>query len=119
MLDRRNEQRSRTYRGGQVAFNNRWSTMECLVRNLSEGGARIEFAEPAFIPDDLDLIVPLRGYSTSVRVVWRQARAMGVSFVEKNTGTIIPIEVARQIRKLKTERDMLARRVKELSGSLT
>jgi len=119
MLERRHERRSRTYLGGQVAFNNRWSTMECLVRNLSEGGASLEFAEPSFLPDDLELIIPLRGCSSTARVVWRGARTLGVSFVERNSGKVVPIEVARQIRKLKAERDVLARRVKELSEGLT
>lgn len=119
MLERRNERRRPTYLGGQVAFNNRWSTMECVVRNLSEGGARLDFAEPAFLPDDLELIIPLRGVTSSVRVVWRDARSLGVSLAERITRTIIPIEAARQIRKLKAERDVLARRVRELSEGFT
>lgn len=117
MLDRRNEHRGRTYLGGQIAFNNRWSTIDCLVRNMSESGARIEFANPVLVPSDLELIIPLRGNSRRVRVVWRQAKALGISFVDKDAGTVFPIEAARQIRKLKAERDMLARRVRDLSES--
>ena len=105
--------------GGSVAFNNRWSTMECLVRDMSPHGARLEFAEPAFLPDDLDLIIPLRSYSRRVRVVWRDRRSVGVTFVEQESATVIPIDTARQIRRLKDERDALARRVKQLTDTLT
>ncbi|SFN13484.1 PilZ domain-containing protein [Pleomorphomonas diazotrophica] len=117
MLDRRREHRGRTYLGGQVAFNNRWCTVDCLVRNMSQGGARIEFPEPVLLPSDLELLIPLKGHSRRVRVMWKQAKALGVSFLDRDSGTVVPIEVARQIRKLKAERDALARRVRDLSES--
>lgn len=117
MLERRREHRGRTYLGGQVAFNNRWCTIDCLVRNMSESGARLEFPQPVLVPNDLDLIISTRGYSRRVRVVWKHAKALGISFVDRVGGTVIPIELARQMRKLKAERDMLARRVKDLSES--
>lgn len=117
MLDRRRDHRGRTYLGGQIAFNNRWCTIDCLVRNMSQRGAKLEFPEPVLVPSELDLIIPLRGYSRRVRVIWKQAKALGVSFADTSDGTVVPIELARQIRKLKAERDMLARRVRDLSES--
>lgn len=117
MLDRRREHRGRTYLGGQIAFNNRWCTIDCLVRNVSQSGARLEFPLPVLVPSELDLIIPVKGYSRRVRVVWKQATTLGVAFTDTNTGTVVPIELARQIRKLKAERDKLAQRVKDLSES--
>lgn len=117
MLDRRRERRGRTYLGGQVAFNNRWCTIDCLVRNMSQQGARIEFPEPVLLPGEFDLMIPLKGHSRRVRVIWKQAKALGVAFAEPDTGAVVPIELARQIRKLKEERDRLAQRVKDLSES--
>jgi hypothetical protein len=116
MLDRRREHRGRTYLGGKIAFNNRWCTIDCLVRNMSEGGAKLEFAEPVQVPGELDLIIPMKGDSRRVQVVWRRAKTLGITFVDK-AGSVIPIDAARKIRKLKEERDMLARRVRELSES--
>ena len=117
MLDRRTEHRGRTYLGGQIAFSNRWCTIDCLVRNMSRGGAKLEFAEPVLVPSELDLIIPLKGDSRRVQVVWRRAKSLGVSFGDKDWGTVVPIDAARQIRKLKDERDALARRVRDLSES--
>jgi len=117
MLDRRREHRGRTYLGGQVAFNNRWCTIDCLVRNMSQTGAKIEFAHAVLLPSEFDLIVSQKGDSRRVCVIWRQATALGVSFADPDAGAVVPIEWARQMRKLKTERDMLARRVRDLNGS--
>jgi hypothetical protein len=36
--------RSRTLLGGVIAFNDRASTMDCQVRNLSAGGAKVTFS---------------------------------------------------------------------------
>lgn len=116
MLDRRREHRGRTYLGGRVAFNNRWCTIDCLVRNMSRDGAKLEFVNPVLVPDELDLIIPSRGDSRRVQVVWRRPTTLGVSFADK-AGTVIPIDAARQIRKLREERDMLARRIRDLSES--
>jgi len=118
MLDRRRERRGRTYLGGQVAFNNRWCTIDCLVRNMSQSGAKIEFPHPVLLPSEFDLIITQKGNSRPVRIVWRQATALGISFVDTDFCKVVPIELARQIRKLKAEREILARRVKDLSEPL-
>ena len=117
MFDRRGEHRGRTYLGGQVAFNNRCSTIDCLVRNMSQSGAKIEFARAVLVPSEFELIIPQRGNSRRAHIVWREAKALGISFLDPDVGAVIPIEVARRIRKLKAERDMLAQRVRELTGS--
>lgn len=117
MLDRRSERRGRTYLGSKVAFNNRWCTIDCLVRNMSQGGAKLEFPHPVLVPRELDLIIPLKGNSRRVQVVWKRDKALGVSFVDTSADMAVPIELARQIRKLKAERDKLAQRVRDLSES--
>lgn len=117
MLDRRKEHRGRTYLGGQAVFNNRWSTIDCLVRNMSESGARLEFPGSVFLPEEFELVIRQRGNSRRVRIAWREAKSLGISFLDPDFGPVVPIELARQIRKLKAERDMLAQRVRDLSES--
>jgi hypothetical protein len=43
MLERRQHPRNRVYYGGMIAFNARNSTLACVVRNVSNRGAKIEF----------------------------------------------------------------------------
>ena len=40
--ENRNEQRHHTLKPGLIVFNNGFSTIECTVRNLSEGGAQLK-----------------------------------------------------------------------------
>lgn len=116
MQERRSEQRGRTYLGGRVAFNNRWSTVNCLIRNMSAHGAMIEFSDPVVLPGDFELTLYPKGSSLSARVVWRDATTAGIEFLDsKPATTAMPIAAARQIRNLKTERNKLARRVRDLS----
>ena len=115
MQDRRKEQRGRTYLGSEVAFNNRCSTIDCSVRNMSQSGAKLEFAHTALIPSEFDLMIRQKGSIRRARLVWRRELAAGVAFIASETGAFGSNETARQIRKLETERETLARRVADLS----
>ena len=79
MTERRQHPRQRVYYGGMVAFNMRKSTLECVVRNFSQFGARIEFDNAALIPDEVDFNIEHRGLSCLARLVWRDRDAAGLS----------------------------------------
>jgi PilZ domain len=115
MQERRNVHRGRTYLRGRVAFNNRCSTIDCLVRNLSQNGAKLVFSHPATIPGEFDLMIQQKGNSRRARIVWRQEVEAGVAFLASHAEAVVSIETARRIRRLEEERDSLARRVAELS----
>ncbi len=106
--------RSRTYLGGRIVFNGRSSTMDCLIRNLSENGALLEFAEPIVPCHEVDLCILSRALSLKARVVWCDGTRVGVSTKQANSGSVIPLETARLIRKLRADRAALAKRVAEL-----
>jgi PilZ domain len=114
MLDRRKVHRGRCYLGGQVVFNNRFSTMDCLVRNFSEAGAKIVFTNPATIPGEFDLSIRQRN-SRRAHIVWRSETEAGVAFLPSRSSSVVSIEAALKIRKLEAERDALVRRVAQLS----
>jgi hypothetical protein len=118
MRERRRDQRLRTYLGGRITFNNRFSTMDCLVRNMSRKGARLVFAGPVVLPFEFDIQIHNKGESRTGRVVWCSETHVGISLVEPECATVVSIETARRIRKLEAERDALARRVAELSEPL-
>jgi hypothetical protein len=115
MEDRRKTFRGRTYLGGQVAFNGRRSTADCLVRNLTHEGAKIVFGAPATIPDEFDLIIPQKGDSRRTRIIWRREMDAGVVFLPSDARAVVPLGAARKIRQLEAERETLARRVAQLS----
>jgi hypothetical protein len=113
--ERRKSQRLRTYLGGTIAFNNRYSTLECLVRNLSPEGARLAFPHPVVLPLEFDLQIRNRGESRRGRLVWRDETQAGIILSAPDLGSVVSIEAARRLRKLEADRDQLARRVAELS----
>lgn len=115
MQERRRVARSRTYLGGHIAFNNRYSACDCLVRDLSQHGARIVFAHPMALADEFDLTILQKGVSRRTQVIWRLKLEWGVEFMAAQASSVLSIETAREIRRLQAERQRLARRVAELS----
>jgi hypothetical protein len=103
MLERRQFPRNRVYYGGMVAFNARNSTLACVVRNVSNRGAKIEFDNATMLPDRVDFEIARRGLSYSARLVWRDADAAGLVFsngpeTAQRTSEIIPLDLARKLR---------------------
>jgi hypothetical protein len=73
------EVRRRVLKGARIAFNDHATTMDCVVRNLSDRGACLNVESPIGIPDSFDLLVD----DASVRhcrVTWRRATQIGVAF---------------------------------------
>jgi len=115
MEERRKAQRLRTYLGGEVEFHPQCSRLECLVRNLSPNGAKLTFPRPAMIPDIFNLTIPQNGDHRNVRLVWRNAREVGVQFEEMAAAPVISLETARRIRAIEVEFKALAERVADLA----
>jgi hypothetical protein len=80
MRERRHEFRRRVYYGGRLAFNDRKSTLDCIVRNFSQAGARIEVDEAVILPDQLDLAIERHSVAFLTRIIWRRQHAVGLAF---------------------------------------
>jgi len=99
VLERRQYPRNRVYYGGMVAFNARNSTLDCVVRNFSQRGAKIEFENSAMLPDRVDFEVARRGLSCLARLVWRDQNAAGLMFSEeREMGDVVSLDWARKLR---------------------
>lgn len=63
-----------------VVFDGGRVRLDCLIRNLSDGGAKLEFATVRGIPQSFDLLVP--GHRPQhCRVAWRALKELGVQFM--------------------------------------
>jgi hypothetical protein len=80
---RRSSQRKRTLLKGQVVFNNRASALDCTVRDLSDTGARVTFADVSIPPPEFELEIPSKGLRVQARLVWSRGATHGVAFSEK------------------------------------
>jgi len=115
MRERREFQRRRTFLGGRLAFNNQYGAIDCLVRNMSQNGAKLVFEGTVLLPGEFDLMLPQKGERCHARVVWRQQDEAGVTFLQAGGESVVSIEMARRIKRLETDRAALQARVAELT----
>lgn len=109
MSERRKAARRRTYLGGRASYEKPVSSDECLVRDRSPGGARIEFSGATPVPDAFDLTIRDSGETRRVRVVWRDGLRVGVAYESAELPSAA--EAARRIHKLEADRNALALRL--------
>ena len=74
--------RMRTLIAAKISFNNGQSTLDCLIRNLSDTGAKLIVSEAIALPDRFDLFIPQKSVTRRGRIVWRRGEEMGVRFDE-------------------------------------
>jgi hypothetical protein len=84
-MDRRNQERrrgarSRVFKGAKI-FLGKSSIIDCVVRNVTNSGARIHMPNTVDLPEAFDLTLD-GGYSfRTCRVVWRSVTEAGVRFI--------------------------------------
>ena len=83
MQERRRAERPRQFLGGRILFNERCSTFDCLVRDMTVHGARLHLPSTTGMPGAFELTVAAKQESHPARVVWRNDTQAGVEFVEK------------------------------------
>ncbi len=77
--ERRSAPRLRTFKSGKIVFNNDFSVFDCVVRNMTEHGACLEFGSVVGVPASFELRLA-DGTRHICHLVWRFDNRMGVSF---------------------------------------
>jgi hypothetical protein len=80
MKERRAVSRQKAFLQGRIFFNNRRTSVDCLIRDISEHGARLKFAGTTVTPDVVELHIPAKEESYRAKVIWRNADEIGVTF---------------------------------------
>jgi hypothetical protein len=83
MKDRRALVRHRTFIQGRIYFNNGMSSVDCIVRDLTEGGSRLEVPETVALPDAFELFLPNKDESFHAKVAWRKGNSIGISWTSE------------------------------------
>lgn len=115
--ERRQSARNRTFIGGQIIFNQRQSTLDCTVRNLSDGGALLVLSKAVVTPESYEIYFPLKRESRMVRSRWRDGERQGVAFTSstKSDGEPVPLDLMRRLKRLEQENAALKVRIAELN----
>ena len=115
MDERRASRRQKSFLRGVVYFDKRRSETACLVRDLSEDGARIILSQTITIPDLIELEIPQREQTIIARVEWRRADEAGLSFCKPNISTTQrEDQLIKRIAELEAEIATLQRTIRRL-----
>jgi uncharacterized protein YceH (UPF0502 family) len=122
MSERRRSTRQKSFLRGCIYFNNRRSATDCLIRDISETGARLIFSDTVTIPDKVELYIPQKDETLRAHVQWRHGDEVGVAFGALATGKgKHDDELAGRVEKLEAEiaalRKMLKRLKSEVAGN--
>ena len=101
-----------------------------MVRDLSDGGARLELSENVIIPDTVELYIPKKEETFHAQVRWRRFKEVGVAYVDgKNGGGAYEheapangghkgLELGDRMQKLEAEIVSLKRTIKNLEDDM-
>ena len=113
MQDRRHSVRNRVLLGGVAEINESGSTMDCVVRNLSEQGACVELESAAKLPDQMRVTIAQKGRSFLAQMIWRQANRVGLAFRTMIADTAAD-DLDARLRRSEKKKRQLQRRINEL-----
>lgn len=119
MLDRRKNFRGRVYYGARIAFNERRSTMSCILRNFSHAGVRADIVNPGLLADEFDLTVAAKGLAFRARMVWQRGGEAGLAFRDpRQVPVAMTLDWALRLRAAERANRALLQRVEQLSREL-
>ncbi len=79
MEELRKSPRMRALKGARIVYNHGTSTRDCLIKNMSSGGAKILVETTIGLPDDFILSFD-DGEQHACHVRWRKLAEIGVEF---------------------------------------
>ena len=85
------ERRQRVLKKAIVSYADRAITVECMARDLSSNGVKLQSMQPLPIPDNFHLEIPMDGISVDCQVRWRNGTTLGAAFIS-------PIQIEERVR---------------------
>jgi hypothetical protein len=105
MMKERDSERILAFLKATVRYQNKNVTMDCIVRNISQTGARLEICAPVSLPIEFELEIPARGAMLQCQLKWRNSNAVGVRFKDIAHPPSAPPERHEKIRIEALERE--------------
>ena len=119
MHERRSAARYRSFLQGRIFFNNRRSSIDCLIRDFSDSGAKLKFDSMISVPDVVELFIPSKEETYRAKIAWRNADEVGVNFnFDEAFPSLAPgipqADFSARIQKLEHDLALLQRKFNEL-----
>lgn len=115
--ERRAEARRRALMTGTIRFRTRSGSLSCVVRNISDKGAKLVVTGSMWLPERFELEIPHLDLRIAARAVWREATEMGIAFTapQARARQGRSLRAENKVVELEAERARLALRVRQLS----
>lgn len=114
MRERRESVRDKVMYGGVAEVGNSGTTRECIVRNISDNGASIEFNSNFQLPrEQLSLRIARKGRSFLAKVIWWRDNFVGVAFRGDSPSEPVS-DLEERLRKSEIKKRKLQRQIDQL-----
>jgi PilZ domain-containing protein len=115
MLDRRQSEREKVIYGGVAEVGESGTTRDCVVRDFSERGAKIEFSSAvSHSRSQTALTIARKGRRFLARIIWWRDNFVGVAFSSQAPFEPPVSDLAERLRKSEEKKRQLQQRIKEL-----
>jgi hypothetical protein len=115
----RRSPRIRSLIAARIIYNNDASTLDCVIRNISEDGAKLQLSGGAAIPIEFSLLIIKKEVTRQARITWRSGEEIGVEFLRPGSSQRIgngEAGLLQRIRILEAENERLQARIRQLTG---
>ena len=115
--DARSAPRIRSFLRGEVSHSNGAQRAECVIRDISETGARVQISSAINIPEHFELFIPQRNRRDKARLVWRSGEEVGLVFPAR-ISTSAPVRGEASQMTVPGGTEDMSHRVKALEGEI-
>lgn len=113
MDERRKSHRDRVIYGGVVtALDAGSATRSCVIRNISDIGAGLEFGSALGVPETIDLTIPKKARTLRSKIVWQRGNQAGATFIEAP----VVADLDARLRQSEKKKRQLQRKIETLLG---
>jgi hypothetical protein len=117
MQDRRQSARNKVIYGGVAELGEGGTTRDCVVHNISENGAHIEFTNPIRLAkEQILLTIARKGRPFLANIVWWRDNFVGVAFRAERPAELPVSDLEERLRKSEKKKRQLQQRINKLLG---
>lgn len=73
-------QRNRVLNGGKLIVSDGQSVIDCVIRDMSEAGARVRITIPTMLPQQLEMLIVKNNMLYPAEVRWNRSSEAGLHF---------------------------------------
>jgi len=118
-VEHRSTPRVRSVLKAEIRYNDGMMSVPCVVRDISETGARLDLSGDVALPDRFDLFIEKRHRTRRALVKRRHGRDVGVAFDDALGSRALPeAALTERVERLECEIDELRSVLGELAAAL-